>query len=47
MASMLGLNGISTLDTPQSAMENNVQRRNVKVTSVHGEIAIPMIWAET
>jgi hypothetical protein len=47
MAPMLGLDGISKLDTAQSAMENSVQRLKVKVTSSHGDRAIPTISAET
>src|ERR1700736_2947131 len=44
---MFGLNGISTLETPQSATAKSVQRLNVKVTSSQGEIAMPMISADT
>src|ERR1700754_61375 len=44
---MFGLNGISALDTPQSAIAKSVQRLNVKVTSSQGEIAMPMISADT
>src|SRR6201989_1581675 len=44
---MFGLNGISALDTPQSAIAKSVQRLNVKVSSSQGEIAMPMISADT
>src|ERR1700730_8116856 len=44
---MFGLNGISTLETPHSAIEKSVQRLNVKVTSSQGEIDMPMISADT
>src|SRR5260370_14873043 len=47
MASMFGLNGISTLEAPHSAIAKSVQRLNVKVVSSQGEIAMPMIWADT
>src|SRR5258705_12559175 len=47
MASMFGVKGISTLETPQSAITKSVHRRNVKVTSSQGEIAMPMISADT
>jgi hypothetical protein len=41
------LNGISTLEAPQSAIAKSVQRLNVKVISSQGEIAMPMISADT
>src|SRR5258708_24879680 len=44
---MFGLNGISTLEAPHSAIAKSVQRLNVKVISSHGEIAMPMISADT
>src|SRR5882724_12361626 len=44
---MFGLNGISTLETPQSAIAKSVQRLNVNVTSSQGEVAMPMISADT
>src|ERR1700730_66146 len=44
---MFGLNGISTLEAPHSAIAKSVQRLNVKVISSQGEIAIPMISADT
>src|ERR1700754_4384758 len=44
---MFALNGISILEAPHSAIRNSVQRLNVKVTSIQGEIAIPMISADT
>src|SRR5882762_7283654 len=47
MASMFALNGISTLEAPHSAIAKSVQRLNVKVISSHGEIAMPMISADT
>src|ERR1700730_5245446 len=44
---MFGLNGISTLEAPHSAIAKSVQRLNVKVISSQGEIAMPMISADT
>src|SRR3979490_1035036 len=44
---MFGRNGISPLETPHSAIAKSVQRLNVKVTSSQGEIAMPMISADT
>src|SRR5882757_8332620 len=44
---MFGLNGISTLEAPHSAMAKSVQRLSVKVTSSQGEIAMPTISADT
>jgi hypothetical protein len=44
---MFGLNGISTLEVPHSAIATSVQRLNVKVISSQGEIAMPMISADT
>src|ERR1700722_5451184 len=44
---MFGLNGISTLEAPHSAVAKSVQRLNVKVTSSQGDIAMPMISADT
>src|SRR5882757_391561 len=44
---MFGLNGISTLEAPQSAIAKSVQRLSVKVTSSQGEIAMPTISADT
>src|SRR5882672_11115227 len=44
---MFGLNGISTLEAPHSAIAKSVQRLNVKVTSSQGEIAMPTISADT
>src|ERR1700730_1014133 len=44
---MLGLNGISTLEAPHSAIAKSVQRLNVKVISNQGELAMPMISADT
>src|ERR1700733_7582713 len=44
---MFGLNGISTLEAPHSAIAKSVQRLNVKVISNQGEIAMPMISADT
>src|SRR3981189_2788574 len=44
---MFGLNGISTLELQHSAMAKSVQRLNVKVTAIQGEIAMPTISADT
>src|SRR6202035_5418459 len=44
---MFGLNGISTLEAPHSAIAKSVQRLNVKVISSQGEIAMPTISADT
>src|ERR1700754_2540201 len=44
---MFGLNGISTLEAPHSAIAQTAQRINVTVTINQGEIAMPMISAET
>ncbi len=44
---MFALNGISTLEAPHSAIVKSVQRLNVKVISSQGEIAMPMISADT
>src|SRR5258706_3968106 len=44
---MFGLNGISTLEAPHGAIAKSVQRLNVNVISSQGEIAIPMISADT
>src|SRR5712671_8066418 len=44
---MFGLNGISTLEAPQSAIAKSVQGLNVKVISSQGEIAMPTISADT
>src|SRR5260370_5442270 len=44
---MLGMNGSSTLEAPQSAIAKTVQRLNVKVINSQGEIAMPMISADT
>src|ERR1700688_5093662 len=44
---MFGLNGISTLEAPHSAIEKSVQRLKLKVTSSQGEIAMPTISADT
>src|ERR1700675_424792 len=44
---MFGLNGISTLEAPHSAIANSVQRLNEKVTNSQGDIAMPMISADT
>src|ERR1700742_1384061 len=47
MASMFGLNGISTLETLHSAIANIVQRLSVTVTSSQGDNAMPIISADT
>src|SRR5450631_2451708 len=44
---MFGLTGISTLEVPHSAITKIVHRLNVKVISSHGDMAIPMISADT
>src|SRR6478736_8845012 len=44
---MFGLNGISTLETAHSAIAKSVQRLKVKVIKSQGEIAMPMISADT
>src|ERR1700724_2682008 len=44
---MFGLNGISTLEAPHSAIAKSVQRLNVNVISSQGEIAMPTISADT
>src|ERR1700730_8840360 len=44
---MFGLNGIGTLEAPHRAIAKSAQRLNVKVTSSQGEIAKPMIRADT
>src|SRR5258708_35122975 len=44
---MFGLNGISALEAPHSAIAKSVQRLNVKVISSQGETAMPMISADT
>src|SRR5216684_1639632 len=44
---MFGLNGISTLEAPHSAIAKSVQRLNMKVINSQGEIAMPMISADT
>ena len=38
---------ISTLEVPHSAIATSVQRLNVKIISSRGEIAMPMISADT
>src|SRR4030081_325967 len=47
MASMFGLNGISALEAPHNVIAKIVQRLSVKVISSQGEIAMPMISADT
>src|ERR1700730_15983162 len=44
---MFGLNGISTLEAPHSAIAKSAQRLNVNVISSQGEITMPMILADT
>ena len=44
---MFGLNGISTLETPHSAIAKSVQRLKLKVISSQGEVAMPTISADT